>query len=481
MRRLRNLILVVVAAIVAVAVIKGLTAQDNAAAQDAAQNSLIQDETVATIADLDVTVNATGTIQPARQVALAFELSTLPVEEVMVEDGQIVRQNDVLARLDSSDLDMSLRNAQIALEMQQVAYDALTAPPREEDVAVAEAAVKAAQASMNAAYVAGPDQNDRAIAEYQVELAKNQLWQQQLQRDDLLNPPNPPPGVPRSAIPVLSDKEREQIEAGLRQADYNVQIAQAQNQAVDSRGPDAGGLGSANASVVAAQTQLNRLLDGPSDRDVSRAQIAIQQAELSVEMAQANVDRTLLKAPFDGVIADTNLTVGELPPARNAVELIDASTFYVDLAIDETEVVDVQVGQPVILALDALPETQITGTITRVAQTPTRLGQVVTYTARVTLDPTLEPIRIGMNTTATIKVQELKDVLTLRNRFIRIDRATQRAYVTIQHEDGSFEEVEVQLGLRNETNSQIVSGLSAGQRVVLLPREEANPFGGASQ
>jgi hypothetical protein len=91
-------------------------------------------------------------------------------------------------------------------------------------------------------------------------------------------------------------------------------------------------------------------------------------------------------------------------------------------------------------------------------------------------DPTLEPVRLGMNATATIKVQQLQDVFTLRNRFIRIDRATQQAYVTVQREDGLFEEIEVQLGLRNETHSQVISGLEAGQRVVLLPRGELNVF-----
>jgi HlyD family secretion protein len=239
-----------------------------------------------------------------------------------------------------------------------------------------------------------------------------------------------------------------------------------------------GSLGSANASLIIAETQRNRLFDGPSDIERQRAQIAIQQAELGVEMAQTNLDRTRLTSPFSGVVADTNMTVGELPPAAGVVELIDASTFYVDLAIDETEIVDIEIGQTVELTLDALPESDVTGHIVRVAQTPTHIGQVVTYTARVALDPTSEPIRVGMNTTATIKVKELNDVLTLRNRFIRIDRATQQAYVTIQREDGRFEEVEVELGLRNETESQIVSGLQAGQRVVLLPREELDLFGG---
>jgi multidrug efflux pump subunit AcrA (membrane-fusion protein) len=174
-------------------------------------------------------------------------------------------------------------------------------------------------------------------------------------------------------------------------------------------------------------------------------------------------------------VAQSNLSAGEPPPSgTGAIELLDNSTYYVSLAIDETEIAAITVGQPVALAIDALPEATVTGHITRVAQTPTQFGQVVAYMAEVELDPTMEPVRIGMNTTATIKVQELSNILVLRNRFIRIDRATQQAYVTIQRENGVFEEVEVTLGLRNATYSEISSGLEAGQRVVLLPRGELN-------
>ncbi len=287
-----------------------------------------------------------------------------------------------------------------------------------------------------------------------------------------------PDGVPEDLVPKASDEEQRQLEAGLQQADYGVLIADAQYTGILSDGPDAGSLASANAQVVSAEVQLDRLLNGPDELEIQQAAIQLRQAELAVEMAKANLNRAILVAPFDGVVAQESLNVGELPPTTGGVQLIDDTTFFIDLAIDETEIADVQVGQPVSLILDALPEAEITGTVTRVAQTPTRIGQVVTYVARVTIDPTLEPVRVGMNATATIKVQQLEDVLTLRNRFIRIDRATQQAYVTIQREDGRFEEVEVQLGLRNETHSQIVSGLEAGQRVVLLPREELNIFGG---
>lgn len=477
MRLIRNIVIVVVLVAVAIGVFQGVL-NGGVTAQEAGQaNSLIQDETVVTVSDLEVTVNATGTILPARTVSLAFEVSSLPVSELLVQEGQYVRKDDLLARLDADDLEMSLRNAQISLEMQQLAYDALVAPPRDVDVAVAEAAVTSAQASVNAAFDTGPKAADTEIARLQAELARNALWQAQLERDQIVNP-DYPDNFPAHLIPEIPDETRRRLEAGLQQVDIGIAIAQANYDSVASQGPNVGSLGAANAALIAARIQLDRLLNGPDEIEVQQAELQLEQARLLVELAQANLDRVTLVAPFDGVIANSDLIVGELPPVSGAIEMIDDREFYVDLAIDETEIADIQVGQPVSLTLDALPEASITGRITRVAQTPTRIGQVVTYVARVTLEPTMEPIRVGMNTTATIQVQQLSDVLTLRNRFIRIDRATQQAYVTIQHDDGHFEEVEVELGLRNETTSQIVSGLSAGQRVVLLPREEMNILGG---
>lgn len=469
--------IVVAAALVGSALLMGRLAFG---AQSADRSeSLVQDETTVEIGNLSVTISATGVVTPVRQVALAFELAA-PVKEILVRPGQSVAAGDVLARLDVPDLWASLQNARLALELQQIAYDALTAPARDVDIAAARAALNAAWAQVNAAWATAPSSTQQEIARLQTELARNRLWQQQLQLEERLNPPEPPPGVPVGAIPVLSDEQRQQFEAALRQADYEVLVAIANQDSIASRGPDIGSLSAANAQVVSAQAQLDRLLNGASETDLRAAELELERAQLALELAETNSRRGELVAPFSGIVAQVNLTLGEVPPANaGAIELIDTSSYYIDLAVDETDIVSVLPGQAVSLAFDALPEARLGGTVTRIAPTPTRIGQVVTYTTRVTLDPTFEPVRAGMNATATIVVNELENVLTLRNRFIRIDRSTQEAFVTVQRPDGRFEERQVELGLRNETHSQIVSGLEPGQRVVLLPRESLVPaFGG---
>ncbi|MBL8155536.1 MAG: efflux RND transporter periplasmic adaptor subunit [Anaerolineae bacterium] len=441
-------------------------------------SSLIEEEAIAQIGNLTVTIGATGTISPAQQVPLVFELSA-PVAEVFVQEGDVVQAGDVLARLDVPDLEAAVTNAQIALAAQQASYDALIAPPRDVDIAAAEANLAAAQAQAASASL-GPDASQVEIARLQTEIARNQLWQAQLQRDlsaaiaQEAVDQAAALGLPAPSVPNPADNVSPLIE----QAENSVALADVTYQGSVDEPADVAALSSANAQIVSAQVQLDRLLNGPTELQLQVAQTNLQIAQLALEQAQTALNRAVLAAPFDGVIAQNALTVGELPPQGAAFQLINTSSFYVDVSVDETDIVKVEVGQPVDLVLDALPDARISGAVTRAAITPVQAGQLVTYIVRVTLSPSEEPIRAGMTATATIIVNELRDVLIVPNRFIRIDRTTQQAFVTIVNDVGELEDVPITLGVRSETESQIVSGLVAGQRVVLVSREAFNPLDG---
>jgi multidrug efflux pump subunit AcrA (membrane-fusion protein) len=115
-----------------------------------------------------------------------------------------------------------------------------------------------------------------------------------------------------------------------------------------------------------------------------------------------------------------------------------------------------------------LKDTDITGKVTKIESAPKIDGQLVTYTATVTIDTTTAPLRPMMSATATITIGELKDVILIPNRFIRVDNNNNRTYVTVE-ENGKYVDATVTIGMRNETSSQIVSGLQVGQNIVLLP------------
>lgn len=469
MKRLFQIALV--AGVVAAVVFVVIRARAQQAAGAAGARTEILDSAVVERGNLLVTITGTGTVTPARQVDLSF-MAGGPVVEVLVTAGQAVRAGDVLARLDTADLSAAVEDAGIALEFQRVAYEALIAPPREVDIAAAQSAVNSANAALAAA--GGTDAEAVEIARLQSELARNRLWQNQLERDRtmMVGPEfrGGATGAPSQEIQTAS---------GLAQAELGISIADANYAAAASDGPDQAALGSARAQLAQAEVALERLLDGATDIERQQAAIRLEQAELGVEQARAALDNAALVAPFDGVIAANNLVIGELPPQTlPAMRLLDTSGFYVELLVDEADIARVELGQPVALRLEAIPDETLDGTVGRAAVTPTVQGQLVSYRVRVTVDELDPAVRAGMTATATVTVDDLRDVLIVPNRFIRIDRATQNAYVTVLNGDGAARELPVTLGLRNEVSSQIVSGLAEGQTVVLVPHGSFIPFGG---
>jgi RND family efflux transporter MFP subunit len=437
----------------------------------AAQNTTPLDTTVVKQGNLTITLNATGSLAPVDEADLAFQLSA-PVTQLLVSEGQHVKAGDVLAKIESTNAESALRTAQIALAQAQAAYDNLTAPPRDVDVAVAQAQVTLAKASIYAASQTAPSTDSKEITRLQTEIAKNQLWQSQLNRD-LQLAPNPEFRNGNGGAQAGEISANAQVQA----QEYNVEIQNSAYQDKLTQGADAGSLTSASASLVQAQAALDNLINPADANELRRSQIDLDSAKLGVQKAQQQLTLTTLVAPIDGLVANINLTVGEAPPATNAITLIDDSHYTIDLAIDETDIVKVAVGQPVSLNVVALKDTAITGTVTKIEAAPKIDGQLVTYTATVTLDFTAAPLRPKLSATATITVGEVKDVILVPNRFIRVDNSTQRTYVTVS-DNGKYTDMPVTIGVRNETNSQIASGLTVGQTIVLLPGSSTATAGG---
>ncbi|MFN8452899.1 MAG: biotin/lipoyl-binding protein, partial [Anaerolineae bacterium] len=314
MRRVLIILTVVAVIVVGVALVRsGLRAQSDASTPTAN----VIDQTTAHVDSLRLTVSATGAVTPKRQVPLLFEMSGV-VREVLVEAGDSVTAGDALARLDTADLEAALNDALVDLQVQQIAYDALTQPAREADIAAARAAVTAAQASLNAAYDS-VDPNQAEVARLRSELARNQLWQAQLQRDISAHATGFAPDISGfipdgvDVPPEVVDRINQGLaglipsvpsggvsESTLEQAQYGVEIADANAEGAANRSADPGSVASAQAGVVQAQQQLDRLVNGASDFDMQAAEINLSMAQLAVEQAQAALDRATLVAPFDG-------------------------------------------------------------------------------------------------------------------------------------------------------------------------------------
>jgi multidrug efflux pump subunit AcrA (membrane-fusion protein) len=153
--------------------------------------------------------------------------------------------------------------------------------------------------------------------------------------------------------------------------------------------------------------------------------------------------------------------------------MLDTRSFYVDVPVDEADISKVAVGQSANLTLDGLPGVVVNGKVTRIADSGTKRGDVVSYTVRVEIDPAGQPLLSSMSATTRIITSEVTDVLRVRNRFIRLDRATSKAYLDVLQPDGGYKEVEVTLGLRNDTYTEVKSGVKEGDTIAILENQNA--------
>ena len=451
-----------------------------------------------------VAVSASGSIKPIRRVDLGLETSGR-VTEIPVEVGDQVQAGDLLVSLDAERLRLQLEQAEASLALARAQLAKLEAGARAEEIEASEANLRAAEAQVGAAaaerdqVAAGAGKADIASAEAEVASALTQQKKAEDWHDttmecrtikksagDLIDIGGGQfitltKGFERTICPLLGVPE-EQARYRLEAANEALEAARAQlNQAQE--GADADQLSAAQSNVAAAaaqqdatKAQLDLLLEGATQEQIAASRSSVAQAQTSVREAELAVDKSVLEAPFDGIVAAVDATVGEQVSAGlPIVTLIDPSLFHVTIAVDELDVAQLASGQTARLTFDALPDTVITGTVRHVAEAAELNGGVVTYDVRIDLSPTHAPIKSDMTTSATIIVEEIRDALKIPTWAVHVDRDTGQYYVR-RRTGTTVERVDVSLGIRDEGIAQVVDGLSAGDEIVRAPESSQFDF-----
>lgn len=459
--------IVIVAAIVAVVVWRTQQAQTP---EGKTRSAVVERGT------LLVAVSASGSVEPQSSVGLTFEIPGR-VTDVPVKIGDRVETGDVLAQLDTRQLELQVHQAQAALAATEAQLAQLEAGPRAEEVAAAEADVRAAQAQVSSA-VANLDQIKSGATEAQIAAAETQVAQAELQ-------------VKVSLIEYDRVRAIEADEEIIENAAYDLYIAEksllaAQAALEDTQaGADADDIRAAQAGVDgavaqqdAAQARLDLLLAGATDEQITDAKAQVERAQAALEQAELSLKRATLYAPFGGVIARVNVSAGEMAPVGlPAITLLDSSRLQVAIGVDELDVGRLAVGQSAQVTLDALPDATLDGTVKSIAPAATiDAGGVTYYDVIITLEPTDALVRADMTANVIIVIEELTDVLTIPMWVVRVDRRTGQTYVN-QRAGDELERVDIALGVRYEGVAQVLDGLVEGDEVVWVS-EDRFEFGG---
>jgi HlyD family secretion protein len=414
-----------------------------------------------------------------------------------------------------------IANANATLKSAEVNLKDTLAGATASDVASAEASVTSAESTLATAQKdladlkAQPKTEDVQAAELAVEQAKDSLWSAQLSRDATCGPTHGQGGACQSAdanvaaqqtaldqavVKLAQAKEPAAAaqlaaaEVAVRSAQSGVASAQA-NLAKVKHGPTAASrqsaqsqvdeakasllkaqtsvtasdLAVAKASVDQAKANLDKLTAKATDTDLAIQQASVDQAEESLKQAQLNLDNATLRAPFVGIISSVNVVPGStVTNATVVATLIDRSKLHVDLKLSENDVVKVAVGQPAALTSDSIAGWSAKGTVTYVAPSAETANGVATYAVRASFSDVDPKLRVGMTANVGITTAHKDNVLLVPNTAL-LPKGSGHVVQQPSPDGKTTTETDVQVGLTDGTETEIVTGLREGDRFISLP------------
>jgi HlyD family secretion protein len=193
-------------------------------------------------------------------------------------------------------------------------------------------------------------------------------------------------------------------------------------------------------------------------------------SDAQVALARARLEKTIVRAPFAGTVAEINGEIGEVVtpspvgiPTLPAVDLIDNSCIYVTAPIDEVDAPDIRAGMTASISLDAFPDQAFPATVRRVAPYVLDLEKQ----AR-TVDIEAEFVQPSVNLLPGYSA-DVEVVLAVHTNVLRIPTQAllDGGRVLILNDEGLLEERAITVGLSNWQVTEVKAGLTEQQRVVL--------------
>ncbi|MGD8330755.1 MAG: efflux RND transporter periplasmic adaptor subunit [Acidobacteriota bacterium] len=302
-----------------------------------------------------------------------------------------------------------------------------------------------------------------------------------------------------------------QMEASLQAAKTQVELAQQdleyQQELLDRR------------EGLYRQDLLSRELYLEAQQNVTRAQRTLEMRQQEVQRIQAQVDQSrydltqvVFDAPMDGIITKLNIEEGENVvtgtmnnPGTVLLTIADLSVVELEIEVDETDIVYVELGQEAVVRIDAFPDDEFHAVVTEVGKSPisTAANQAINFKVVVTLTETVPGARPGLSGTADITTATREHALSvpiqaLILREVKLDEdgeiirevnpldsddiaaalePEQQEAETVEKEgafvvrDGRALFTPIRIGIAGERHFEVLDGVEEGDQIIIGPFE----------
>jgi HlyD family secretion protein len=378
--------------------------------------------------DLTVQIQANGTVQALRTNNLSPD-EPGRIAKLEIEEGDRVTKGQVVARMDSDRIQAQVAQYQAAVQKAQANLEQIKAGNRPEAIAAAQARVKTAQANV-------------AVAQ-----ARLNRTQEEKQRNQLL--------VEQGAISLnqFDEFSSQAIEA---QANLEAELAQLTEQ----------------------QQNLAETQEGSRIEEVAQGEAELAEAKAELASVQIQLDKTIVRAPFAGIITRRYAEVGDYVDSTTAASDTEGATstsiaelasgLEIEAKIPEASIAQIKLGQTVNIQVDAYSNKTFKGKVRLIAPRAIKDNNVTSFRVKVALTTGLEKLQSGMNTRLTFVGEPIMAAITIPLATV-VTQADGTTGVYLADAENKAKFKPIKLGTASGNSVQIQSGLKQGDRVFTSP------------
>lgn len=470
-------------------------------------------------------VSVTGRVNSDSEVSLAFEKSGR-VSSVPRPVGTHVAAGDILVRIDSSEISPLREQARANLSVELANLASLQKGNRAEDIAVSQAQVESAKSSLEQARMGVFDKISAGytVSDDAVHNISDQFFRNPRSRDPEISFPITDSKLaielPQDKIvleSILSDWKDDSLTwSNSSEAEAPIEVTKTRlntiklfldklavainaltpssslSQAtIDGWKLDVSGartsVNSAISGVLAvseryraevqalrvAENQLALKVAGPTPEAIAAQEARIASVRATIASYDAQIAKTMLTAPFAGVITKQDAKLGQtVSPGVAVVVLMSDSKWKIEANVPEVDVSKLKIGDKARVSFDAYgTDVPFTATVTEVDPAETIVGGVSTYKVTLRLDENDDRVRSGMTANIDISTDKRENVLYIPARAVTT-KDTEKTVRVVDAGGLTAHSVTVTLGLRgSEGNIEVLSGLSVGEKVVIFEKK----------
>ncbi len=450
-----------------------------------------QESLVVKRGDITQKVIVNGNTKPVNEVQLGFQVNGT-VSKAYVSVGTRVTTGQSLVALDSSELNAQYLKAQANLASEKARLDELKKGTRPEEIAVSETSVLNAKTSLvdaqrnikNKVIDAVTNDVDQLFSNPHTSSPTFNLITTSSQlRSDIISGRVELEGIINSWTLDISNENltkikifldnvalavnKETSSSAISQASldiYRASISSARSSVITAEGS----LNDAKSALTLAEKNLALKKSGSAPEAISSQEAKVLQADADLQNVFAQLSKTSLKSPQNGVVTKQEAKVGEVvTPGKVIVSIISDSDLEIESNVSEVSIGKVNIGNMAEIRFDAFPGEVFKGQVSYIEPGETIIDGVVNYKVTVAFSEKYTQIKSGLTSKLDIITGIKTDVLSVPQ------------YALITKEDGIYvskkvgdksEEVKVEVGLRGQDGSvEILSGLSEGETIEYLP------------